>query len=335
MKNKTIGYIPCLLAISTIVALGSFSAASAFISKGVSNLSFAIRESTKTITLYTDYDNGEWTSANILYVRQGEEITSATDPSVSGYDFLGWRTTAPGTGDGQRDIAYTTSELNDIVVDDSDLTYYPVFKSSSKKAYADTNYYEINTDVVISSNSIGATSIGYRYLGVSGIYEVTSTWNDTRSLYSASGIYKFYESGDYEHANGAASLDRKLGFKPNSHWGASWDNSSCGFGIDSWSGDNHAKIHMGNTTVDTTIYVYIPAYYVNFQIRRYSSNAGAFVDGDGNNNNRSGNLSFDNSWYWNGSSTNRYTKDTIVLDMTTWDNWVDNWGSSNAEWSAS
>lgn len=328
MKNKTIGYIPCLLAISTIVALGSFSATSAFISKGVSNLSFAIRESTKTITLYTDYDNGEWTSANILYVRQGEEITSATDPSVSGYDFLGWRTTAPGTGSGERDIAYTTNELNDIVVDDSDLTYYPVFKSSSKKAYADTNYYEIDTDVIISANSIGATSIGYRYLGVSGIYDVTATWNDSRSLYSASGIYKFHENA------GAAELNRKIGFKPNSQWGASWDNDSCGFGIHSWLGGSYTYTHMGNTTAGNVLYAYIPANYQNFLFRRYSSNANAFVSDDGQSN-KSSDLSFDNSWWWNGSSTNKYTKDSIVLQMNTWNDWVNNWGSDHASWVAS
>lgn len=324
-KNK-VCYFACLLTVGFIMVVSSYSFARASFVKSSGNVSFAIRQpEQRTITLYKNYDGISWNSYDTLDVFDGNTIDDAVDPSVSGYDFLGWRTSAPSSSDGGRSITYSTSQLNDIVVNGSDLSFYPVFKSSSKKAYADSTYYAINTDVTINSNTIGATSIGYRYLGVSGIYDVTATWNDSRSLYSASGVYKFVED------NGAAVLNRKIGFKPNSHWGAAWDNSSCGFGIDSW-GNSHTKIHLGNTTAGNVLYTYIPANYENFSFRRYSSNSNAFNE---SNYNSSSNLSFDNSWYWSGSSTNRYTKDTIVLQMNNWNNWVDSWGSDQAQWVAS
>ena len=320
-KNK-VCYFACLLTVGFITVVSSYSFARASFVKSSGNVSFAIRQpEQRTITLYKNYDGISWNSYDTLDVFDGNTIDDAVDPSVSGYDFLGWRTSAPSSSDGGRSITYSTSQLNDIVVNGSDLSFYPVFKSSSKKAYADSTYYAINTDVTIDSNTIGATSIGYRYLGVSGIYDVTATWNDSRSLYSASGVYKFVED------NGAAVLNRKIGFKANSTWKADWDGGVPCFGIYSWDGNsNDTSIHMGIGT--STLYAYIPANWINFKFSRYSHNASVFTWG-----NESSNLSFDNSWWWNGSSTNKYTKNSIVLSMN--DGADTGWGSSSSTWVAS
>lgn len=329
MKNKSLVFGAFLLVVCSITAISSYSLTKALYQRGASSATVRIAEaSTRTVTLYTNFEAGNWSSPNTIYVTSGNEIGSATSPSLSGYDFLGWRTTAPSSGDGNRSIEYTTDQLNDIVVGASDLTFYPVFKSNSELAYVNSNYYAINADVEINTNSIGSTNIGYRYLGVSGIFDITASWNDTRSLYSSSGIYRFVKN------EGAALIQRKIGFKPNSHWGAAWDNDSCGFGIYSWQGGNNSSIHLGNTTSGNTLYTYIPADYENFLFRRYSSNKNAFEGNDANSN-KSSDLSFDNSWYWNGSSTNKYSKDTIVLQMNNWGDWINEWNSSNASWVAS
>lgn len=323
MKNNKLCYIACLLAVGFITAISSYSFARASIVKSVGGVSFVIRQpEQRTITLYKNYNGTSWNSYDTLDVFDGNTIDGAVDPSVSGYDFLGWRASEPSSSEGGRSVTYSTSQLNDVVVNGSDLSFYPVFKSSSKKAYADSTYYEINADIVINSNIIGSTSIGFRYLGVSGIYDVTSTWNDSRSLYSASGIYKFSESG-----NGAANLHRKIGFKANSTWKADCDGGVPCFGIYSWDGNsNDTSVHMG--VGSETLYAYIPADWINFKFSRYSHNASSFTWG-----NESANLSFDNSWWWNGSSTNKYTKDSVVLSMN--DDANNGWGSNNSTWVAS
>ena len=329
MKRKPLLYATIFMTVCSITAISSYSLTTALFKQGASNVAFNLRQSgMRTVTLYTDFDGSEWGSANVINVAVGDTIDSATNPTKSGYDFLGWRTTAP--DESNHSSQFSTSQINSTVMSESNLTYYPVFKSSQEKAYVDSIYYAVNTDVQINANSIGNTSIGYTYLGVDGIYDVTATWNSTRNLFSSSGVYRFRDVG------GGAYLERKIGFKPNSSWGAAWDGTSCGFGIHTWISDtdDNASAHIGNTTSGNTIYTYIPANHDYFMFSRYSSNNNAYTNpqDDGC---KSSNLSFDSSWWWNGSSTNKYSKDTIVLQMNSWGDWVNSWGSDKATWVAS
>ena len=318
-KNKISKVLTVLLVVTAGVA--SFSVglsiptAIALTVKKADDASFGIKgANTYTVTFYKEYSESEWSNPTVLNVLSGQAIESATNLSLDGYQFLGWRTLAPSSE--AYAAEYTTAEVNELTVS-SNLSFYPVFKSNAKKVSVNSNYYEVNTDVVLETSSIGQTLIGYQYLGVDGVLDVTASWNDSRNLYSSSGIYKFIES------DGAAVIQRKVGFRPNTQWSQAWDNNSCGFGIYAWQDDsNNASVHLGNSN-GYTLYGYIPANYDNFKFSRYSSNNNAFAWG-----NESGNFSFSSTSWSNGS----YSKDSIILEMNTWSSWVDNWDGSNARW---
>ena len=267
------------------------------------------------VTFYTEYDSG-WQTPVTVQVDNGESIDSGDIPALSleGYDFQGWKASTPTLE--SYAIDYTNEQLAELTIS-SDVTYYPIFKSSSKKVYVNSNYYEINADVVLETNTIGQTLIGYRYLGLDGVLDVSASWNDSRSLHTASGIYKFIEN------EGAAIIQRKIGFKPNSYWAADWDNTGSGFGIYAWQGDNNASVHMGVSSGDA-LYTYIPGDYDNFKFSRYSSNSAGFAWG-----NESSNFSFSSSSWSNDTN---YSKDSILLSMNSWSSWVDGWGSERATW---
>ena len=315
--NKTLSILMIIAASVASLSVGfSIPYAIALMEKGANNASFTITgASAHNVTIYREYD-GSWGNPLNLTISAGQSINSATDLSLENYNFLGWRSSAP-TSDSYA-IEYTTTELNALTVN-SDLFFYPVFKSTSKKAYVNSNYYEVDTDVVLETNSIGSTQIGYLYLGVDGITEETASWHDSRNLYSASGIYKFVEN------EGAALIQRKIGFKPNATWAQDWGSSGSGFGIYSWNGDNNSSIHMGNSS-GGALYTYIPADYDNFKFSRYSSDQNEFAWG-----NESGNFSFSSS-SWDNSTT--YSKDSTLLCMNSWSSWVDNWTSDLATWNS-
>ena len=280
--------------------------------------SFGIRGATTYhVTIYRNYSDSTWSDSLTLDIPSGQTINSAMDLSLDNYTFLGWKTSVP-TADNHAP-EYSTSEVNTLVVN-SNLSFYPIFQSASKKAYVNSNYYDINTDVVLETNSIGSTYIGYTYVGIDGIQDVSASWIDARNLYSASGIYQFQED------NGAALIKRRIGFMPNSHWAADWDSTGSCFGIYAWQGSNNASIHMGVSSGDS-LYAYIPADYDNFKFSRYSSNATEFTWG-----NESSNFSFSGS-SWSNSTI--YSKDSTLLSMNSWSSWVDNWDSSLATWNRS
>ena len=276
----------------------------------------------RSVIFHTTFANSSWDAGSEVNVLDGENLKSTDIPSVSlsGYTFKGWSAVIPDST--HYTASYTSSALQELSIDE-DKEYYPILESSADYAYADSNYYSVGVDVEINSNSIGSTSLGRRYVGIDGIPNPSATWNDSRDLYSASGIYKF------QNDNGGAMLYRKIGFKPNSNWAASWDGNP-GFGIHAWDdSSNSSSIHLG-TSGGTTLYGYIPTTYKYFKFSRYSHNATEFTWG-----NQSDNLSFANDWWWGGSGTNKYTKSTIVLKMNSWSSWIDNWGSDYASWSAS
>ena len=276
--------------------------------------SFGIRGATTYhVTFYKEYTDS-WSNPTVIDIPSGQTINSATNLSLDDYDFLGWRSSAP-TSESYA-AEYTTAEVNELVVS-SNLSFYPVFKSSSEKVYVNSNYYEVNTDVVLETNTIGETLIGYKYVGVDGVLDVFASWHNSRNLYTSSGVYQF------QNDNEAALIKRKIGFRMNTQWSQAWNNISCGVGIYTWQDESSASIHMG-TTNGYTLYTYIPADYSNFLFVRYSSDATQI---DWENKNQSANLAFSSSW-----SSGTYTKDSIILEMNSWDEWVDNWDASSARW---
>ena len=318
-KNKVSKALTILLVVTAGVA--SFSVglsiptAIALSVKSADDASFGIRGATTyRVNLYREYSDSTWINPQVIDVVSGQTISEAVELNKDNYNFLGWRTSAP-TAE-SHDAEYSNSEVNNLIVN-SNLSLYPVFQSASKKAYVNSNYYEVDTDVVLETNSIGSTYIGYTYIGIDGIQDVSASWNDSRNLYSSSGVYKFVEN------EGAALIQRRIGFKPNSHWASDWNGTGSCFGIHAWQGENVADVHMGNSS-GAALYTYIPADYDNFKFSRYSSTATEFAWG-----NESGNFSFSGSTWSNNSN---YSKDSTLLSMNSSGSWVDAWDSSLATW---
>ena len=316
-KRKVFLYVTCFSFTAILALTASIHSASALFENAVDGTSFTITAAqTYTVTFYTSYSSG-WGGTTTRQVTSGSAVSNIPTVSQSGYTFKGWVNATPSNSN------YTTyfDTSSNIT---SNISLYPILESNVDYAYTNSTYYQANTDVTISSNSIGSTQIGKRYVGITGIPNPVATWNDSRSLYSSSGIYKFVAE-----QSGAAMIYRKIGFKPNNQWGQNWDGSNgAGFGIYAWDGNgNDESIHLGVSNGSTTLYTYIHATYYNFKFSRYSSNNTSFAWG-----NQSSDLNFDNSQSWNNNSTNKYSSSTTVLSMNYSGSWVDNWGRSNATW---
>ena len=317
MKNKNKGILIGSIVLCSILVLNAttFSLAYSLFTKEASNVSFTFRQAvTKSVTFYTAYSDGEWGSSSTAVVPANGNVDAGDIPSVSlsGYTFEGWVNEVPSSSNIGSTI---TNEQIVAAAVTNDIAYYPLLKSASKKAYVNSNYYDINTDVVLETNSIGETLIGYQYIGVAGIPDPSSSWHDSRSLHTASGIYKFYED------NGAAIISRKIGFKPNSNWASNYNGTGSSFGIHTWQGSNSTDVHMGNST-GAALFTYIPADYSNFIFSRYDANATEFAWG-----NQSADLAFSNSW----SGGSSYSKDSTILYMN-YDTGYNDWTSAGATW---
>lgn len=269
----------------------------------------------KNVTFHTAYANNSWDDGTSVGVVPGSTISEIPSVSASGYTLLGWKTSAPTFSDYSK--TYTQAQLSNLAITE-DLEFWPVFESNNDYAYVDSTYYQANVEVTINSNSIGSTRLGKRYIGFEGIPNAVATWDVSRNLYSASGIYKF------QNDNGGAMVYRKVGFKPNSSWHANWGSGAANIGIYTWDDSGSVSIHMGS---DSTVYAFIPATYINFKFSRYTHDTSSFTWG-----NESSNLSFDNGWWWNNSGTNKYTSSTPTLSMNNWSSWVNNWEPKDATW---
>ena len=318
--RKILLYVTCFLFTSILAATATIHSAAALFENGASGTNFTIEAAQTHIVSYYNYSGSSWSVSSTEQVASGNTISSAPSISLSGYTFKGWVSAVPSNSN-YTSYFNTSSQIN------NDLSLYPILESNNDYAYTNSTYYQTGVDVTISSSTIGSTQLGKRYVGIDGIPNPVATWNDSRSLYSASGIYKFVNEG------GGAQLYRKVGFKPNSQWGQNWNGTGSGFGIRAWNDDNSPfTAHMGTSNGVTTLYAYVPATYINFRLHRYSASSSSFV-GDGDYN-KSANLSFDNSWWWNNSSTNRYTLSTIVLSMNYSSSWPGEWGSGSATWTS-
>lgn len=304
------------------------SSASSLYERGASNTSFGIVghvAGTYEVKLYTDYNGSAWSTYSTINVTEGNTITSATNPTKSGYTFQGWRTSAP-TSESYTQT-YTTAQLN-AIVPVGNMTFYPVFESTAEVAYSGSTYYDLNTDITINSSTLGAISIGYKYLGVSGIPAASATSSGTKNLTTTSGIYQIKKESS------SAKLYRKISFRvsDSGHWNSNnneyystyyfdknSDDSSAG--SDGWS--SVATRSNGKVSPYTCDF-YIPYNYQKIIFVRHSS-AEASWD---NKCNQSGDILLANNPAYNSETEKAsYSASTPVLDKNqNWDiTWTGKW----------
>ena len=325
--NKKVIVIPFLFTSVSLLSVSFFGLtyASWAVTDRANSIGVQIHldDSTYTATFYTSYNEGtsSWGGANINSYVAGDPIEEPI-VSLSGYIFRGWKSSAPTAQ--SYNSEFDSDDIEAIRIS-SNLTFYPVFESSAEYAYVNSDYYDLNTDVTFSVNEFGATLIGKKYVGISGIPNPTASWNDTRSVYSSSGIYQFRSE------NGAAMIYRKVGFKPNTTWLSDW-NGVPTFGLYAWktvgNETNECKVFLGSDLVNGKVYGYIPADYEDFKFIRNDHNKTEF---DFTGANESANLSFDNSWYWNNDADNKYNSSTFVLQMNDEAGYSD-WNSGSSTW---
>lgn len=292
------------------------------VAKGVSELSFEIGAKYQTVKFYIGFEDSSWSTSFEVKVIEGSSVDSASipTPTLSGYTFKGWTTSVPDSDHYVKE--YTNTDIAILPVNEA-TTYYPIMESDSDYALIGETYYEANKDVNISSFEIANTVMGKRYLGIDGIPNVTASYNDTRGLFSASGVYQF------RNDNGNAQIYRKVGFKPNTCWLTPWDEGTPTFGLYAWSGEYNYSVFLGyEADSDGSYYGYIPATFINFKFIRNSHLKTEF---DFSGASQSSNLSFANDWWWNKQTDNKYTSSSIVLALNDVEYW-ENWGPDQAHW---
>ena len=299
----------------------TMSHASSLTRKDAEGASFGIRPATTyTMTLYTDYDGSNWGSANTINVVSGNAISSATNPTKSGYTFMGWRTFAPvnSTGVANTDfpVQYTTNQLNSITPTEN-MSFYPIFKYNSKQVYTYSNnahhYYDVNADVTINYQTLGSTYIGDRYLGVLGVTDATGTYYNNRNLITSSGVYRFKDDG-------GCSLERKIGLRiSDSAGGDGWNKETTEryriyyFNNSSDNGWTD-QITRTNQSSPYTCYFYISITYANIIFCRM---------------NTTGNTGFNNVWNQSNdiALASNYSSSAFInsKNQGTWSNWSGTW----------
>ena len=317
LRNKILISL-AVVGASALTISHSFS----LITKGVSELSFEIGAKYQSVKFYTGFEDSSWSTYTTINVVQNSSVPALNipTPTLSGYTFKGWTTNVPDSNHYVEEYTNTDLALTPI---NEDVTYYPIMESDVDYALIGETYYEANKDVVISSFEIGNTIMGKRYLGIDGIPNITASYNDTRGLFSASGVYQF------RNDNGNAQIYRKVGFKPNTCWLTPWDEGTPTFGLYAWSGDYNYSVFLGSEAdSDGNYYGYIPATFINFKFTRGSHNKTSF---DWDNVKQSSNLSFANDWWWNKQADNKYTSSSIVLALNNVEYW-ENWGPDQAHW---
>ena len=302
--------IYALFSVLTLAVVSSFSPAYSIVQKTYDGISVNITPGSSTVTFYTEYSGFDWGNVITRSVDSGNTIGNIPTPSASGYTLKGWSTNVPSTTN--YSVTYTTAQINSLVPT-SNLTLYPILESNNDYAYTNSTYYQAGVDVTISSNSIGSTQLGKRYVGIIGIPNPVATWNDSRSLYTSSGVYKF------ENVNGGAMIYRKVGLQIIDSANNYWDKESTEyyrihyFNNDSdkgWS-DCLARTSHGSTYQG---YFYIPGNYANIIFTRMSDGSHADWDHKWN---QSGDIALTEG-YSSSTITNQKNKDW-------WDTWKGTW----------
>ena len=323
-KTSRFIHISCFLSAFAMVFATSFTVTSALVTKAANNTSFSIGQAAnRTVTLYTDHNGSSWSTHTTINVAAGATVSTATSPTKSGYTFQGWVTSAPtkSTGTAATDfpVEYTTDQLN-ALKPASNMTLYPVFKSSTPKVYTHSNdadyYYEVNTDVTVSYKTISSVFIGDRYLGVPGVMDETSSWNDSRDLVTNSGVYKFYDDG------GGVRISRKIGLKVTDTASDYWNSNNqeyysvYGFNNNDDNGWSGVVTRNNSKASPYSANFYIDYHFAKIIFVRHSSDA----DGWGNKWNQSGDIVLTGG-YTSTNYINSKNKDW-------WDTWEGTWVAS-------
>lgn len=317
MRNKRtklfliIGSVPFII--------GTFSHSFAIVKKDAQNLSFLISAApTKRLRFYTGHDGSSWSAFSDVIVPEGESasLSSIPTPSLSGYTFKGWNINVPSSSN--YSVTYSSTEVSNLTIND-DATFYSILESNTDYAYTNSSYYQAYVDVEINTSSIGATVLGKRYLGITGIPSPIADWNATRNLATSSGIYKFVNEG------GGANLYRKVGFKPNNNWKGNWGSGTPAFFIHAWiDSSTSTDVLMGNSLTNDKLYSYIPATYQYLLFVRNDHNNTSI---DWSNRNQSGDLDLSNSFM----NSSHYSASSIVLEMDGSADW-NGWTKNNSKW---
>ena len=326
---KLINKLLILSIATTVVAIFSISSAIALNIKSSNNVSFGIRQANNSynVKFYTTFDGSDWSNETTLNVNSGSSVSIGDIPSISlsGYSFEGWVSSVPTSSNYSSTLS--SSDISSLTIT-NDVTYYPILKSSSKVAYTHSNdndyYYALNTDVTISYQTLKATYIGYRYVGITGIPSETASWLSDRDLLTSSGIYQFYES------EGAALINRKIGFRVSDisgHWG---NESTEYYGLYYFDdGDGWASNVLTRTDNTTTYqdYFYIPTNYPSLIFVRLKGTTTGWSE---KKDYQSGDITLVNNKKYNSETeTSSYSSSNITLDKNQdWDNtWTGCWSN--------
>ena len=143
-----------------------------------------------SVKFYTTFDGTNWGGATELEVDDGSTVEAPTI-TKTGYALKGWVKTAPSLSVYAPD--YDTDEIESLAID-QDYVFYPIIESNNNKVWIHSLGFvgDVDTDITLSVNSIGQTLIGKDYVGVTtGVCNPIASWNNPRSLHTASGVYKF------------------------------------------------------------------------------------------------------------------------------------------------
>ena len=326
---KVINKVLILSLATLVVGAFSISSSSALFKKNASDTSFGIRQATPThnVKFYTTFDGSDWGDETTLVINNGNSVSVGDIPSISlsGYSFEGWVNATPTSSNYFSTLS--NSNISALSVT-SNVSYYPILKSNSKVAYTHSNdndyYYDLNTDVAISYQTLKATYIGYRYVGITGIPVETSSWVNDRDLVTSSGIYQFSESA------GAVVVNRKIGFRvsDSGYWST---ESTEYYGLYCFGGSNSASWCSSILTRTDNTQTYIGYYYVDYEYDGFNfvrlSEATASWDKKWN---QSSDISLLNNKKYNSEvETSSYTSTNITMDKnnTSWDSWTGCWSN--------
>ena len=335
MNKRIVVLVPILLFASMggVYASWSFSTTPTSMETTNKNVGVTISDSWSfgskyTVKFYTSYSSGwaEGTATTINNIAEGSSISTGSipTPSLSGYTFQGWVTNAPSSSN------YTPTYANNSVVAalsiTSNMTFYPLLKSNTKKAYISntSSFHALSTDVTLSISTISSISIGDQYVGVTnGVCNASATSNSV-NLLTASGIYKFSLDGS------SVVINRKIGLRISDGYSSHWNQTDyecytfwCFNSSTSKEDSAAAKVQRPNNGT-IVCYYYIDYSYRTFIATRFDGGSNIWGWGD---NNKSGDIQLINNSDYNSESKSSYTSTNYVLDKNKdWDStWTGKW----------
>ena len=230
-------------------------------------ISTSVPASKHSVKFYTTFDGTDWGDDVDFTVDDGSTVVAPT-VTKTGYTVKGWTMFKPSLTIYAPD--YDLDEINSLAID-QDYTFYPIIESNNNRVWIhDLGYVgDVDTDITLDVNTIGQTLIGKEYIGVTdGVCSPIASWNNNRSLYSSSGIYKF------SNKDGAASCSRKVTISTtNVTW---WTGDSAITKIHVWDGSGNSHdyeiLNSSFSATSHTATIYIDATCENLMVMRINPN---------------------------------------------------------------